>query len=227
MRHACYEGIEDRSWIVDQDREERSRGIWPGSIKYSPQLSSTARVAALQGKDFGLQDRETAQVVRRSGQEVQDKTEQDRSDLPDRSTRFILVKQDIYLDHIAHFQQDRPISRPDRTDSKARSTQDYYLLSEDFRTAKTPIPKTDRDQCDSRSRPRHHPIVTATTQDQDRRTPVRGVKIPAPEANSQSNLSARSTSPKVITKSSSQPNRRIHKVSTRLYYKARIGVPPP
>ena len=109
LRHACYEGIEDRSWIVDQDREERSREIWPGSITYSPQLSSTARVAALQGKDFGLQDRETAQVVRRSGQEVQDKTEQDRSDLPDRSTRFLLVKQDIVIDHIAHFQQDRPI----------------------------------------------------------------------------------------------------------------------
>ena len=115
----------------------------------------------------------------------------------------------------------------DRTDPKARSTQVYYLLSEDFRTAKTPIPKTNRDRCDSRSRSRHRPRVTAATQDQDRRTPVRGVKISAPEANAQPNLSARSTSPKAVTKSSSQPNRRVHKVSTRLYSKARIGVPPP
>ena len=114
-----------------------------------------------------------------------------------------------------------------RTDPKARSTQVYYLLSEDFRTAKTPIPKTNRDRCDSRSRSRHRPRVTAATQDQDRRTPVRGVKISAPEANAQPNLSARSTSPKAVTKSSSQPNRRVHKVSTRLYSKARIGVPPP
>ena len=53
----------------------------------------------------------------------------------------------------------------DRTDPKARSTQVYYLLSEDFRTAKTPIPKTNRDRCDSRSRSRHRPRVTAATQD--------------------------------------------------------------
>ena len=87
--------------------------------------------------------------------------------------------------HIAHFRQDRPIPRPDRTDPNARSTQDNYLLSEDFRTAKTPIPKTNRDRCDSRSRSRHLQIEIAATQDQDRRTPVRGVKISAPEANAQ------------------------------------------
>ena len=166
-------------------------------------------------------------MVRRSVQGVQDNTKQDRIYLPDRSARFILAKQDIYLDHIAHFQQDRPISRPDRNDYKARSTQDYYLPSEDFRTAKTPISKTDRDRCDSRSGPRHRPIVTAATQDQDRRTPVRGVKISVPKANTQPNLSERSTSPKAIMNSSSQPNRRLHKMSTRLYNKARIGVPPP
>ncbi|KAL0580360.1 hypothetical protein ABG067_008555, partial [Albugo candida] len=45
------------------------------------------------GKGFWLQDREAAQVVRRSGQGVQDKTEQDRSDLQGRSARFILAKQ--------------------------------------------------------------------------------------------------------------------------------------
>ena len=80
--------------------------------------------------------------------------------------------------YTAHFRQDLPIPRPDRTDPNARSTQDYYLLSEDFRTAKTPIPKTNRDRCDPRSRSRHLHIVIVATQDQDRRTPVRGVKIP-------------------------------------------------
>ena len=110
-------------------------------------LNSTARVAANngKGKGFWAQDRETAQVVRRSGQGVQDKTERDQSDLQGRSARFILAKRLTDLAYIAHFQQDR-------TDPKARSTQDFYLLSEDFRTAKTPISKTNQDRCDPRSR---------------------------------------------------------------------------
>ena len=106
--------------------------------------------------------------------------------------RFILAKRKTYLLHCAlparsadpETRSDRsrdqigPIPRPDRIDPKARSTQDYYLLSEYIRTAKTPIPKINRDRCDPRSRSRHLHIVIVATQDQDRRTPVRGVKIP-------------------------------------------------
>ena len=40
-------------------------------------------------------------------------------------------------------------------------------------------------------------------------------------------LQARSTSSKAMTKSSSHSNRLVRKVSTRLYNRARIGVPPP
>ena len=193
-------------------------------------LNSTARVAATQQRKR-KRILDTRSRDGSSGQKIWTRrSRQDRA-RSKRSTGHIGVfhfgETKDRSAHIAHFRQDRPIPRPDRTDPNARSTQDYYLLSEDFRTAKTPIPKTNRDRCDSRSRSRHRPRVTAATQDQDRRTPVRGVKISAPEANAQPNLSARSTSPKAVTKSSSQPNRRVHKVSTRLYSKARIGVPPP
>ena len=191
-------------------------------------LNSTARVAATQQRkrkrilDTRSRDGSSGQKIwtRRSRQ---DRARSKRSTGQIGTFHFGETK-----NRSAQLRTSSKIGRSqDRTDPKARSTQVYYLLSEDFRTAKTPIPKTNRDRCDSRSRSRHRPRVTAATQDQDRRTPVRGVKISAPEANSQSNLSARSTSPKVITKSSSQPNRRVHKVSTRLYSKARIGVPPP
>ena len=191
-------------------------------------LNSTARVAATQQRkrkrilDTRSRDGSSGQKIwtRRSRQ---DRARSKRSTGQIGTFHFGETK-----NRSAQLRTSSKIGRSqDRTDPKARSTQVYYLLSEDFRTAKTPIPKTNRDRCDSRSRSRHRPRVTAATQDQDRRTPVRGVKISAPEANAQPNLSARSTSPKAVTKSSSQPNRRVHKVSTRLYSKARIGVPPP
>ena len=166
-------------------------------------------------------------MLKRSEQGVQDNTKQDRSDLYDRSARFILAKRETYLAQAAHFRQDRPIVRPYRTDPKARLTQYYYLMSEDFRTAKTPIPETNRNWCDPRSRSRHLQIEIAATQDRYRRTPARGVKIPHRKRTLSPKLSARLTSFRSITKSSSQHNRRLHKVSTRLYNKARIGVPHP
>ena len=209
----------------------RSRRAISGSLARIDQvltLNSTARVAATQQRkrkrilDTRSRDGSSGQKIwtRRSRQ---DRARSKRSTGQIGTFHFGETK-----NRSAQLRTSSKIGRSqDRTDPKARSTQVYYLLSEDFRTAKTPIPKTNRDRCDSRSRSRHRPRVTAATQDQDRRTPVRGVKISAPEANAQPNLSARSTSPKAVTKSSSQPNRRVHKVSTRLYSKARIGVPPP
>ena len=159
-------------WRPTLDCWPRSRREIPKDLVRIDQgitLNSIARVAATKEKDW-KQDRETTQVVRRSGQGVQDKTEQDRSDLPNRSARFISAKQNIYLAHAAHFRPDQPILRRDRTDPKGGSTQENFLLSEDFRTAKTPTSRINRDRCDPWQRSRRLQIVIGATQDQDRRT---------------------------------------------------------
>ena len=135
-------------------------------------LNSTARVAATQQRkrkrilDIRSRDGSSGQKIwTRSSR--QDRARSKRSTGQIGTFHFGETK-----NRSAQLRTSSKIGRSqDRTDPKARSTQVYYLLSEDFRTAKTPIPKTNRDRCDSRSRSRHRPRVTAATQDQDRRTP--------------------------------------------------------
>ena len=98
-------------------------------------LNSTARVAATQQmKRKRILD--TRSRDGSSGQKIWTRrSRQDRA-RSKRSTGHIGVlhfgETKDRSAHIAHFRQDRPIPRPDRTDPNARSTQDYYLLSEDF-----------------------------------------------------------------------------------------------
>ena len=113
---------------VLQEHRRPVLDCWPRSRRAIPEnlvridqvltLNATARVEATTQEDW-IKDRETAQVVRRPGQGVQDKTEQDRSDLFDRSARFILAKQEIYLPNCAlPARSTNPKTRSDRSQRK-------------------------------------------------------------------------------------------------------------